>query len=189
MLRFLFFVLGTCVLLASSTHAGDPSIFLNFSAFLLVFVCALLFTLATHGPRRLLEAFVAGCFGHDLAEGDTVHHRVVLTSLRRLIYASAALGYLFGLVSMLSNLSDPSAIGPAIAVALLTSLYAVVMAEFLVTPMMSRLSVTDEGGGGSSGTTSPTMDGGSSSRGAAILGIVVLSQSGLILLTLLAIQN
>ena len=185
MLRLLFFILGACVLLGASTHAGGPLIVVDFASFLLVFLCALFFALATHGPRTMLEAFVAGCFGDDLAEGKTAHHRVVLVSFRRLIYASAAIGYLMGLVGMLANLSDPSVIGPAIAVALLTSLYAVLLGEFLVSPMIARLTLSD-GGEASGDGPKGTMADGNSARGAAILGVIVLSHSAMMLLVLMA---
>ena len=47
-------------------------------------------------------------------------------------------GTLIGLVKMLANMSDPNTIGSALAVALLTSLYAVVLAELLVVPLQRK---------------------------------------------------
>jgi chemotaxis protein MotA len=42
---------------------------------------------------------------------------------------------------MLQNLSDPTNIGPGMAVALLTMLYSVFLAELLVAPMINRLAI------------------------------------------------
>jgi chemotaxis protein MotA len=46
---------------------------------------------------------------------------------------------MIGLVNMLSNLSDPSSIGPAMAVALLTTFYGAVMANCVFLPMATKL--------------------------------------------------
>lgn len=53
--------------------------------------------------------------------------------------AMGMIGTLIGLVSMLSNMSDPKAIGPAMAVALLTTLYGAIMANMLAIPISDKL--------------------------------------------------
>lgn len=50
-------------------------------------------------------------------------------------------GTLIGLVQMLQNLSDPSAIGPAMAVALLTTFYGSVLANAAALPMANKLKI------------------------------------------------
>lgn len=49
------------------------------------------------------------------------------------------IGTLIGLVQMLQNMSDPSAIGPAMAVALLTTFYGAVIANVFTIPVASKL--------------------------------------------------
>jgi chemotaxis protein MotA len=51
------------------------------------------------------------------------------------------IGTLVGLVQMLANMSDPKAIGPAMAVALLTTLYGAVMAFMVFGPMSDKLTL------------------------------------------------
>ncbi|SIS44090.1 flagellar motor protein PomA [Neptunomonas antarctica] len=51
------------------------------------------------------------------------------------------IGTLVGLVQMLSNMSDPKSIGPAMAVALLTTLYGAMIATMIVLPMADKLSL------------------------------------------------
>ena len=51
------------------------------------------------------------------------------------------IGTLVGLVQMLSNMSDPKSIGPAMAVALLTTLYGAMIATMIVLPMADKLGV------------------------------------------------
>ncbi len=53
--------------------------------------------------------------------------------------ALGMIGTLIGLVQMLSNMSDPAAIGPAMAVALLTTLYGAVIANALDSPLAEKL--------------------------------------------------
>ena len=53
--------------------------------------------------------------------------------------AMGMIGTLFGLVLMLGNMADPKAIGPAMAVALLTTLYGAFIANVLFSPMLTKL--------------------------------------------------
>lgn len=53
--------------------------------------------------------------------------------------AMGMIGTLVGLVLMLGNMADPKAIGPAMAVALLTTLYGAFLANVLFGPMLTKL--------------------------------------------------
>lgn len=53
--------------------------------------------------------------------------------------AMGLIGTLIGLVQMLGNLDDPSSIGPAMAVALLTTFYGAVLANMLFLPLAGKL--------------------------------------------------
>lgn len=53
------------------------------------------------------------------------------------------IGTLLGLVNMLKKLDDPSAIGPNMAVALLTTLYGSLIANWLCTPIANKLKSND----------------------------------------------
>ncbi|MDO9424573.1 MAG: MotA/TolQ/ExbB proton channel family protein [Methylobacter sp.] len=54
--------------------------------------------------------------------------------------AMGMIGTLVGLVQMLSNMSDPSSIGPAMAIALLTTLYGAMIANCFAIPIIDKLS-------------------------------------------------
>ncbi|WP_337018356.1 flagellar motor protein MotP [Oceanobacillus massiliensis] len=70
----------------------------------------------------------------------------------RLLFEKAAdyapawgmIGTLIGLVLMLNTLSDPSTLGPSMAVALLTTLYGTVLANLVFTPMAGKLEAKTE---------------------------------------------
>lgn len=58
--------------------------------------------------------------------------------------AFGMIGTLIGLVQMLSSMEDPSTIGPAMAVALLTTLYGAVLANFIFLPLADKLSLRSD---------------------------------------------
>lgn len=53
--------------------------------------------------------------------------------------AMGMIGTLVGLVAMLSNMDDPKSIGPAMAVALLTTLYGAMLANMVAIPIANKL--------------------------------------------------
>lgn len=55
--------------------------------------------------------------------------------------AMGMIGTLIGLVQMLANMSDPKQIGPAMAVALLTTLYGAMLATMFAIPIADKLAV------------------------------------------------
>lgn len=63
----------------------------------------------------------------------------VFTTMGTYAPALGMVGTLVGLVQMLQNMSDPSAIGPAMAVALLTTFYGAVAANLLCMPIAGKL--------------------------------------------------
>jgi len=73
----------------------------------------------------------------------TIQHNEMGTRLFRGIGDAAPafgmIGTLIGLVQMLSNLDDPAAIGPAMAVAMLTTFYGAVVANLIAIPIADKL--------------------------------------------------
>lgn len=63
----------------------------------------------------------------------------ILDTMGAIAPAMGMVGTLIGLVQMLQNMSDPAAIGPAMAVALLTTFYGAVLANILFIPMAGKL--------------------------------------------------
>lgn len=63
----------------------------------------------------------------------------IFSALAGVAPAMGMIGTLIGLVAMLANMDDPKAIGPAMAVALLTTLYGAVMANGLFEPIADKL--------------------------------------------------
>jgi chemotaxis protein MotA len=95
--------------------------------------------------------------GHDVeVVRDTLAKDITMTTERHefgaKIYkgmgdvapAMGMIGTLIGLVAMLSNMDDPKAIGPAMAVALLTTLYGAFFANVICLPMSVKLNNRSE---------------------------------------------
>jgi chemotaxis protein MotA len=62
----------------------------------------------------------------------------VLRKAAEVAPAMGLIGTLIGLVHMLGNLGDPKAIGPAMAIALLTTFYGAVLANMVLNPLASK---------------------------------------------------
>lgn len=63
----------------------------------------------------------------------------ILNEMAKFAPAFGMVGTLIGLVQMLAGLDDPAAIGPKMAVALLTTLYGALMANLIFLPMVVKL--------------------------------------------------
>ncbi len=84
---------------------------------------------------------VEAVLSHDLQAMTHRHQRSADVLRRAAEYAPAMglIGTLIGLVQMLGNLDDPSSIGPAMAVALLTTFYGAVLANLVFSPLAAKL--------------------------------------------------
>jgi chemotaxis protein MotA len=63
----------------------------------------------------------------------------IFTTMGTYAPAMGMIGTLIGLVQMLQNMDDPSTIGPAMAVALLTTFYGSVLANIVCMPIAGKL--------------------------------------------------
>lgn len=79
------------------------------------------------------------CTEMEMAAARRREARHVLEQLGRFGPSFGMIGTLLGLVIMLRDLTDPLAIGPGLAVALLTTLYGAVLANLLWLPMAEKI--------------------------------------------------
>lgn len=68
----------------------------------------------------------------------------IFTTLGAFAPALGMIGTLIGLVQMLQSLEDPSTIGPAMAIALITTFYGAIMANLLFLPIAGKLKKRDQ---------------------------------------------
>ena len=68
-----------------------------------------------------------------------IEGKLILDTIGKFAPAFGMIGTLMGLIFMLQNMDDPSAIGPGMAVALITTLYGAVIANCIVGPLGEKL--------------------------------------------------
>ena len=124
-------ILIVSVLLGAILLGGTLLAFIDLASLTLVTMLTLGGTLFSHPMRDIQGSCMDWLKGRRLedAQRDRAHH--VFTQMANFASVSGAIGTMIGLILMLRNLSDPSAIGPAMAVALLCLLYAIVMGELV----------------------------------------------------------
>ena len=78
---------------------------------------------------------------NDLETIESRHNegRALFENIGKYAPAFGMIGTLIGLVIMLKNMNDPATIGPAMAVALLTTLYGALIANLIALPMADKL--------------------------------------------------
>jgi chemotaxis protein MotA len=99
--------------------------------------------------RKGMQLLVDGLEPHSLAEileyeiaNTEQRHETgaeLLGSMAAYAPAMGLIGTVIGLVQMLGNLKDPSSIGPAMAVALLTTFYGAILANLFFLPLCGKL--------------------------------------------------
>jgi len=84
---------------------------------------------------------VKSTLGKDIALTEERHDLgiSIFKSLGDVAPAMGMIGTLVGLVAMLGNMDDPKSIGPAMAVALLTTLYGAMIANMIAIPIADKL--------------------------------------------------
>jgi type III secretory pathway component EscS len=124
------------ILLMAVTWGGPVIGFVNGPSLLLVVMIPMALAVGFFGGGATWAALRAGLASNP--EPNSGHMRV-LNGLRGMVLGAGGVGMLVGLVQMLQNLEDPTMIGPAMAVALLTVFYALCLGEFFLAPMRDRL--------------------------------------------------
>jgi chemotaxis protein MotA len=84
---------------------------------------------------------VRATLGKDISMTSERHEfgRTIFKGLGDVAPAMGMIGTLVGLVAMLSNMDDPKSIGPAMAIALLTTLYGAMLANLVCLPISVKL--------------------------------------------------
>lgn len=87
--------------------------------------------------------FLEGVLNKDLDYLIQRHEKGIgiVETLGDVAPAFGMIGTLIGLVQMLANMSDPNAIGPAMAVALITTLYGAILANLVAIPLSGKLTM------------------------------------------------
>ena len=111
--------------------------FLSFPSALIVTAVGFGTLLFAHGPKSL--DLLVRALAWRVTKAEAHKAATVAHSATKSFNSAGLLGFIIGLVAMLANLDDPAAIGPAMAVALLTVFYGVLMSTLLWAPAERRM--------------------------------------------------
>lgn len=115
------------VLFAALLSNGSPSAFVDSASFQFVFIALSALLLAVYGPTGIVDAFSV-LWRTDVAAKGSVEAEAFFRCAFTLSICTGLLASLIGVVNVLSNLSDPSELGPAAAMAILSAFYGIVLA-------------------------------------------------------------
>lgn len=101
---------------------------------------ALILSLGSNSLKEVLNHFTIG-FKDESAAGKAELEKALnyFTSLFTYFICSGILGILIGVVSVLSNVSDPQKIGSGLAISLLTLLYSTIITLFVAVPFQNGI--------------------------------------------------
>lgn len=121
------FFLVWALALGAGGSGGDLNTFVHLPSVLIVIVSPAAVLMAIYGWAGMVDA-VCWIFRKPGAAGNADDAITFFQLAAAFALATGFLGTLCGLVLMLANLSDPSSIGPSMAMTLLTQLYGVFVA-------------------------------------------------------------
>lgn len=114
-MRSVFGVVGFLGVIVASILAGSPMwVFIDLPSILIVLGTMIFLSISKHSFKEILS------FSDE-----------VVLSLINFSLMGGGIGFILGLVQMFQNMSDPSAIGPAMAVCILTVFYSLIIASSL----------------------------------------------------------
>ena len=119
---------------------GTFEMFLDPAGLAIVFGAVVGGMLISFDPRLVVEAFSKSLQSEKVTDSKKVAlYAAVLSRAHQLAWGAGLVGTLIGMVLMLANMDDPAAIGPGMAVSLLTLLYGAFLAEFIIGPLKSGM--------------------------------------------------
>lgn len=89
--------------------------------------------------QDIIRSFKNSCSSQPLSESEALMGCTIFQKMAEYALGSGMIGTLIGVVKMLQDMSDPTAIGPAMAVALLTLLYGILFGEIVFKSMATDL--------------------------------------------------
>jgi flagellar motor component MotA len=127
-----YIVSFTLIALAMET----PLAFINIPSVLIVF--GLTFGGLLAGGRNIIQ-FCSVLFDKHASPSQLHDAHETAHAAGNYAIGSGFVGTLIGVILMLGSLTDPAAVGPSMAIAILTVLYAVLLKYFIFTPIQGGL--------------------------------------------------
>lgn len=134
------FVLLFIVLWRAASGSGDITMFIDINSMIFVVGIVTAGLWMCFGPLTAGKAIVNAVWGpKNYDQGRFTLGIAVLARGYQLAWAAGLSGTLLGLVIMLSNMDDPYAIGPGMAMSLISTIYGLILAEFIFSPLQQAM--------------------------------------------------
>ena len=117
---------------------GPLAMFFDIPSIMLVLGALIGASLWSFPPQQIINAFHDALTGNLKDEKRAIQNHAVLSKMADISISSGLLGTIIGLIMMLQNLDDPTAIGPAMAVSLLTLFYGILLGELFLRSMANN---------------------------------------------------
>jgi len=139
----LYLVLFFAVFFSTLRLAGVPVMFyLDIASLLLILLFLLLITICPWGFRKTL-GFYRAVFDRDASPEHRKEGAAYFRSITTFTMLAGLLGFITGMIAMLGNLNDTSKMGPYLAVAMITVLYAAILCMTVFLPFRMSLEKED----------------------------------------------
>ena len=129
-------ILGLILGLATCVAAGSLKIWADSNSLLIVLISLICAFLLSGKPLILT---IKGGWSIPLSEPQALKAAIGYKMMRYCSFGAALIGAMIGWLMVLANLHDPTAIGPAMSLALLSSLYSFFFAFFIFIPSQANL--------------------------------------------------
>ena len=134
MIKRLSGFLGIFIVMALAME--NPLFFVNIPSLVIVFGLTFFALLASGNKICLLLSLLTR---KDVLPDELHDASYTVFMAGRYSMSAGAVGVFIGLVLMLANMDDPAALGPSMAICLLTALYGTVLKYFIYAPILHRI--------------------------------------------------
>ena len=117
--------------------SGTPMVFVNAPSVMIVVGCSIALQVATHGNKNF--AIFKFSVPDNLSDEERSSRSAEIKDFRTFLVVTGWIGLIIGFVLMGANLRDLNALGPGLAVALLTVFYCYFLSYFVYYPLQRRL--------------------------------------------------
>jgi len=136
---FISIIIFLAVLVSTFLLSGSITIFIDLPSILIIIAITLPMLLSSGLFTDFKNSFRIVMSKDKTFSNEELERAILAIDLtNKLILISGFLGSIIGLISMLRQLSDPSKIGPSVAVMLLTTFYALFLTIILM-PVKAKL--------------------------------------------------
>ena len=134
MIKRLSGFLGIFIVMALAMET--PLVFVNIPSLIIVLGLTFFALVASGNKIGLLLSLLTR---KDVLPNDLHDASYTVFMAGRYSMSAGAVGVFIGLVLMLANMDDPAALGPSMAICLLTALYGTILKYFIYAPILHRI--------------------------------------------------